>query len=64
MFLAFTLPCMGMSDDVTAATCVAAQGEVLMKLLSSYATAERVVLFQDTRLYSLLTTPLTVAFSV
>jgi hypothetical protein len=34
MFLAFTLPCMGMSDDVMAATCVAAQGEVLRKYKS------------------------------
>jgi len=35
MSLAFTLSCMGKSDDVTAATCVTAQREVLRTCKSS-----------------------------
>ena len=31
MFLAFTLSCMGMSDDVMAAICITTQWEVLRK---------------------------------
>jgi len=56
MFLAFTLSCMGMSDDVTAATRVTTQWEVPTKYKITnfirYSREGRSV--PDTRLYSLL----------